>query len=61
MVIWFEFRIDSIVSILYRDDKHQEDAPRVKTRGDSMIWNFTGRRPLSVRDYMVSLDGGPML
>ena len=26
-----------------------------------MIENFTGRRPLSVRDYVVSIEGGPML
>ena len=24
-----------------------------KSRGDSMIWDFTGRRPLSVKDYVV--------
>ena len=29
-------------------------------RGDSMIWNFTGRRPLPVRDYVLSIEGGPM-
>ena len=28
---------------------------------DSMILNFTGRRPLPVRDYVVSIEGGPML
>ena len=26
-----------------------------------MIWNFVGRRPLSVRDYVVSIKGGPNL
>ena len=30
-------------------------------RGDSMIWDFVGRRPLSVRDYVVSIKGGPKL
>ena len=26
-----------------------------------MIWNFTDRRPLPVRDYVVSIEGGPEL
>ena len=30
-------------------------------RGDSMIWDFVGRRPLPVRDYVVSLMGGPKM
>ena len=25
-------------------------------RGDSMILNFTGRRPLPVRDYVISIE-----
>ena len=27
-------------------------------RGDSMVWNFVGRRPLPVRDYVISMKGG---
>ena len=30
-------------------------------RGDSMIWDFVGRRPLPVRDYVVSIKGGPKM
>ena len=30
-------------------------------RGDSMIWDFMGRRPLPVRDYAVSIQGGSEL
>jgi len=30
-------------------------------RGDSMIWDFVGRRPLPVMDYVVSIKGGPKL
>ena len=30
-------------------------------RGDSMVWNFVGRRPLPARDYVVSIKGGPKL
>ena len=30
-------------------------------RGDSMIWDFKGRRPLPVRDYEISIKGGPKL
>ena len=26
-----------------------------------MIWDFVGRRPLPVRDYVVSIEGGPKL
>ena len=26
-----------------------------------MIWDFVGRRPLPVRDYVVSIKGGPKL
>ena len=29
--------------------------------GDSMNSDFVGRRPLSVRDYVVSINGGPKL
>ena len=28
-------------------------------RGDSMISDFTARRPLPVRDNVVSIEGGP--
>ena len=31
------------------------------SREDSMIWDFTGRRPLPVRAYVVSIGGGPKL
>ena len=31
------------------------------SRGDSMIWDFVGRRPLPARDYVVSIMGGPKL
>ena len=30
-----------------------------KARGDSMIWDFMGRRPLSVRDRVVSIKNRP--
>ena len=33
----------------------------VWTRGDSMIWDFVGRRPLPVRDCVVSIKGGPKM
>ena len=33
----------------------------VQSRGDSMISDFTDRRPLSVRDYVVSIEGCPKL
>ena len=29
-------------------------------RGDSMIWDLKGRQLLSARDYVVSIEGGPM-
>jgi len=32
---------------------------KVYTRRDSMIWDFKGRRPLSVRDRVVSIKDGP--
>ena len=28
------------------------------TRGDSMIWDFKGRRPLSAKDHVVSMKDG---
>ena len=31
------------------------------SRGDPMIWDFVGRRPLPVRDYVVSIKDGPKL
>ena len=30
-------------------------------RGDSMIWDFVGRRPLPVSDYAISIAGGSKL
>ena len=33
----------------------------IYSRGDSMIWDFKGRRPLPVRDYVTSIKGGPKL
>ena len=30
-------------------------------RGDSVISDFTGRQPVPVRDYVVSIEGGPKL
>ena len=33
----------------------------VYARGDSMISDFTDRRPLPVRDYVVSIENGPKL
>ena len=31
------------------------------SRGDSMIWDFVSRRPLPVRDHVVSIKDGPKL
>ena len=32
---------------------------RFEDRGDSMIWVFIDRRPLPVKDYVVSIEDGP--
>ena len=32
---------------------------RPYTRGDSMIWDFKGRRPLSAKDHVISIKDGP--
>ena len=32
---------------------------KVQTRGDFMVWDFLSRRPLPVRDHMVSIKVGP--
>ena len=40
---------------------HMPPLGRGYSRGDSMIWDFVGRLPLSVRNYVVSIKGGPKL
>ena len=34
---------------------------RVYIRGDSMIWDFKGHRPLSAKEHVVSIKDGPLL
>ena len=41
--------------------EHDFSWKRVYDRGDSMNWDFVGRRSLPVRDYVVSIKGGPKL
>ena len=39
----------------------QDLTPFGQGRGDSMIWDFTGRQPLPAKGYVVLIGDGPLL
>ena len=55
---WFE---NEKISIIQIENSIIVAVEFLYCRGDSMIWDFTGRRPLPARDDVVSIEGGPKL